>query len=599
MENQDFPEELLPPDTTPTGDEPQTGPVDFSDLGPLFQEEPQDELPAEQEDEDEDLDLSQIPGLAEFKEAQEDAEDELDLEKLNALLSDSEAEPEAPVYQASDYPDADQAQEEGTVLPGEAAWLLRKLRELPPDPENPYEEPEAAEEDQEPEAYEEELQPELPEQPQQEPELPEETVSPLPPVPEAEPEVEPEAEPEQPQQEQPQEEAPAEKAPVTRRSPRKGRPRRKKGEGFFGIPNLVVTAVWIAITLFIGVTLGRMIWVCAADVLAFGREDKPVTITIYESDTIDDITEKLHNAELIHYPGLFKLYASFAVDEGEIHPGIWDLNTRYDYHALVNMMSPSSSREVIELMIPEGYSSRQIFALMEEKKICTALDLGSYAAAGELDDFWFLEGVERGDLNCLEGFLFPDTYQFYKNDSPRNVLQKMLRNFETKFDQNLIAQIGTLNDTLAVLMKKGGHSDDYIAAHQFNVRDVIIVASLIEKETSSAEEGYTIASVIYNRLYNWGDHPPLLNIDASIVYALGGKTDLTQEDLKVDSPYNTYLHTGLTPGPIANPGLASIQAALAPADTDFYFYVLDPAQGSHRFTSTYEEHQAARAAVGG
>lgn len=383
------------------------------------------------------------------------------------------------------------------------------------------------------------------------------------------------------------------------RAIKKGRPRRKKGEGLFGIPNLLVTGVWAALVLLISLTLGRLVWVCAAEVLAFGREDKTVTITVYETDTIDDITKKLARAELIHYPGLFKLYAKFAVDEGEIHPGMWDLNTKYDYHALVRMMSPSSSRSVVKVMIPEGYTCRQIFALLEENKVCTVQDITSYAAYGELDDYWFLDGITRGDKYCLEGFLFPDTYEFYQNDKPKNVLTKMLNNFDSRFDESLRGKIQTLNAHLTDLMRRDGKGQDYIDSHLFTVRDVVNVASMIEKETSSAQEGYTIASVIYNRLFCWQGNPPYLNIDATIVYALEGKTDLTAEDLRVDSPYNTYTRTGLTPGPISNPGLSSLKAALEPADTNYYYYVLDPAAGSHIFATTQAEHEANRARVGG
>ena len=102
------------------------------------------------------------------------------------------------------------------------------------------------------------------------------------------------------------------KSPVTERPPRKGRPKRKKGEGLLGIPNMLVTVVWLALILAIGVTAGRMLWVCAADVLAFGREDKPVTVTVYESDSMDDIIEKLYNGGLIRYRSLFKLYADIS-----------------------------------------------------------------------------------------------------------------------------------------------------------------------------------------------------------------------------------------------------------------------------------------------
>jgi len=373
--------------------------------------------------------------------------------------------------------------------------------------------------------------------------------------------------------------APEAKAPSFDRPVRKGRPKRKKGEFLFGIPQIAVTCVWLAIILVTGLTLGRMMWICAADVLAFGREDKMVTITVYESDTMEDIIEKLHKAELIRYPGLFKIYADLAVDEGEIKPGIWDLNTMYDYHALVNMMSPSSSRTVVEnVLIPEGFTCRQIFDLLEENRVCTARDLAEYAASGELKDYWFLTDLERGHEYCLEGFLFPDTYDFYKNSTPRDVLEKMLDNFEYRFTEEMRAQIDTLNTT--------------VTDGSFGIHEVVIVASMIEKETASNEESPKIASVIYNRLYNWGGTPAFLNIDASIVYALDGKTDLTAEDLRIDSPYNTYTNTGLTPGAIANPGLASLKAALNPENTNYYFYVLNPAEGQHKFSTTLDEHNA-------
>ena len=367
--------------------------------------------------------------------------------------------------------------------------------------------------------------------------------------------------------------------PSHQRPVRKGRPKRRKGEFLFGIPQIAVTCVWLAIILVTGLTLGRMLWVCAADVLAFGREDKMVTVTIYESDSMEDIIDKLHKNNLIRYPGLFKLYADVAVDEGEIKPGIWDLNTMYDYHALVKTMSPSSSRTVVEnVLIPEGFTCRQIFQLLEENRVCTAKDLADYAASGELKDYWFLENVDRGYEYCLEGFLFPDTYDFYKNSSPRDVLEKLLDNFEFRFSEEMKAQMDTLNASVT-----GG---------TFDIHKVVIVASMIEKETASNAESPKIASVIYNRLFKWGGTPAYLNIDASIVYALDGKTDLTAEDLKIESPYNTYTNVGLTPGAIANPGLASLKAALNPETTNYYFYVLNPAEGVHKFSTTLDEHNA-------
>ena len=366
---------------------------------------------------------------------------------------------------------------------------------------------------------------------------------------------------------------PPKETPTAPQQINKGRPKRKKGEGLLGIPNILATVVWLTLIVVIGVTAGRMLWVCAADVLAFGREDKVVTVTIYEADTMEDIIDKLHENGLIRYKSLFSLYADISDAEEDIKPGIYDLNTRYDYHALVNFMSPRSSREVIKLTIPEGYTCRQIFALLEENRICTALDAAAYAANGELSDYWFLKDVERGTENCLEGYLFPDTYEFYKNSTPREAIERMLDNFEYRFDGDMLTQLEELNGSLT---------------GNYTVREIVIVASLIEKESAAPAESPKVAGVIYNRLFNWGSNPPYLNIDASIVYAQEGNN--ARIDTKLDSPYNTYLYEGLTPGPIANPGLSSLKAALNPENHNYYYYVLNPSTGMHQFSTTYEEH---------
>ena len=368
---------------------------------------------------------------------------------------------------------------------------------------------------------------------------------------------------------------PAKEKPKQHTVINKGRPKRKKGEGLLGIPSILVTFVWLALILIIGVTAGRMLWICAADVLAFGREDKVVTVTVYESDTMDDIVEKLYAGGLIRYRSLFNFYADISDAEEDIKPGIYDLNTRYDYHALVNFMSPPSSREVIKLTIPEGYTCRQIFALLEENRICTARDVAAYAANGELSDYWFLEGLERGAENCLEGYLFPDTYEFYKNSTPREAIERMLNNFAYRFDEEMLAQLETLNSK--------------VTDGTYGIREIVIIASLIERESAAPAESPAVSGVIYNRLFRWGDNPPYLNIDASIVYAQEGNNE--RIDTKLDDPYNTYLYEGLTPGPIANPGLSSLRAALNPESHNYYYYVLNPSTGMHQFSTTYEEHQ--------
>ena len=385
----------------------------------------------------------------------------------------------------------------------------------------------------------------------------------------------------------------AEERPLSKR-----RPRMKKGYGLLGIPHILVTVVWLAIAVLIGVSLGRMVWACAAEILAFGRPDHSYTITISSGDNIDTIASKLKNAGLIKYPELFKLYADVTDAEAELSPGTFTLNSKFDYHALVNAMTyHSPSRETIEVLIPEGYTCAQIFALLEEKGVCTVAELEEYAAHGEIRERWFLEGLERGHKYCLEGYLFPDTYEFYTNDEAGRVLGKFLDTFDARFTDIMKEKIDPLNARMAAVLASRGYTEAQIEARKLTLHDIITIASMIEKETANDSESYDVSSVIYNRLTNPANYP-YLNIDATIIYALGGNIDpetgktkpLTLEDLKLDSPYNTYTVKGLIPGPISNPGRNSINAALDPNETPYYFYVYNPNTSTHMFAKTEEEH---------
>ena len=372
---------------------------------------------------------------------------------------------------------------------------------------------------------------------------------------------------------------------------RKVRPKPKKGYGLFGLPHIVSTAIWLVLAITIGISLGRLLWVCAADVLAFGQENQEIAITITEDDTVDTVTDKLYDAGLIQYKELFKLYAALAKADQKITAGTYKLNTQYDYHALVNGMSASSSyRETVTVRIPEGYTCAQIYALLESKGVCSVETLEKYASTSEFASYDFLEGVPRGTKYCLEGFLFPDTYDFYTNDTPQRIFDKLLSRFDDQFDDELRAHINTLNEKMAAKLRKNGYGQSYIDANKLTLYDVVTMASIVQKESAHSGENYEIASVFYNRLA----HPnsfPFLNSDATVVYAHGGKQDLTAEDYKLDSPYNTYVVKGLPAGPIANPGLSAIMSSLSPADTNYHYFVLDPSIGEHLFSATYKEHQ--------
>lgn len=374
-------------------------------------------------------------------------------------------------------------------------------------------------------------------------------------------------------------------------APSKRRPKKKGTYGLFSIPHILVTGVWLAIILTFGVFLGQWLWTGASDVLAFGREEKLVTITVTANDDLDSLTEKLHAAGLIHEPMWFRLYGQITDAMEDIAPGTFELNTLFDYHALVAHMSTySAARVTVKVVIPEGYSCAQTFALLEEKGVCSVADLENASIAGDLNEYWFLEGIVRDHKYCLEGYLFPDTYVFYVGDNASRVLNKLLSNFDTRFTDIMAEKLDILNETVAEMMRANGLSESYIEEHRFTIREVVIIASMIEKETSGAAESYTISSVIYNRLTNPANYP-YLNIDAALVYITGSNT-ITEADKLLDSPYNTYLYAGLIPGPICNPSRVSLDAALDPSSTDYYFYALNPATNEHHFSKTLQEHQA-------
>ena len=369
---------------------------------------------------------------------------------------------------------------------------------------------------------------------------------------------------------------------------RKVRPKRKKGYGLFGIPHLLSVAIWLALAVVVGSSLGRLLWICAKDVLAFGRPDQDITITITEQDTVDTVTDKLFEAGLIQYKSLFKLYAELANADEKISAGTFTLNTRYDYHALVSGLRASTNRKSVKVFIPEGCTSAQIYALLEEKGVSTVEILEKYAETSDFASYTFLDGVERGTKYCLEGYLFPDTYDFYTNDTPQRIFDKLLFRFGNQVDEELLVHLSTLNEKQAAKMRKQGFSQSYINEHKLTLRDVITMASIVQKESAHSGENYDIASVFYNRLANAGNYP-YLNSDATVVYAHGGKTD--NLDYAINSPYNTYVVKGLPAGPIGNPGLSAIMASLSPSETKYYYFVMSPAAGQHLFAETLKEHQ--------
>ena len=356
-----------------------------------------------------------------------------------------------------------------------------------------------------------------------------------------------------------------------------------------GLPAWAKVLLYVCCVLAASVLLAVGAWLCADDVLALTKPDEVITVTVPENASIADVTREMKDKGLIRYEWLFKFYCWYSHAEQKIVPGTYELNNMYDYHALINgMIKTSGNRATATVMIPEGYECKDIFRLLEEKEICSVRDLEAAAASHDFE-YDFLKDLPYGDRNRLEGYLFPDTYEFYLNDDAENVIDKFLRNFKAKMNEELLASIDDLNERLEKKMAANGFTQAEISNVEMSLHDVIIVASLVEKETARAAESANIAAVIYNRLCS--KLYPCLQLDSTIQYVLAERKEvLTNADKGILSPYNTYKNPGLPVGPISNPGMSSIRAALYPAEAEYYFYALN-ADGVHHFSETYYEHQ--------
>ena len=301
----------------------------------------------------------------------------------------------------------------------------------------------------------------------------------------------------------------------------------------------------------------------------------PVRVTIEKGMRAKSVAELLEQQGLIRNAFLFSAWlklnnegTQFQAGEYELAPGM----TREQIVAKLNK-GDTIAAETIKFTIPEGFTAEQIADRL--------------AKAGYVDKTKFLQALRdpsafTGSVWAklipndpkmkypLEGYLFPETYQMKRGSSETDIINRMLAELDVKLNQ--------LPDDWQTTMQQRG-----LTLHQ-----VLTIASLVEREVAVDDERPIVASVIENRL---AKKMPL-QVDATVQYALGQtKAQLTEQDLKVASPYNTYLHAGLPPGPIASPSLKSIEAALYPADTDYLYYVTKK-DGSkrHLFATTLKQH---------
>jgi len=283
---------------------------------------------------------------------------------------------------------------------------------------------------------------------------------------------------------------------------------------------------------------------------------QPVTITVASGQSSVEIGRALRDAGVVDSVNRFRDVAAARGLDSSLKPGTYKLTTGMDIDAVLELLAKGPSTGV-PITIPEGWTVAQIAAKLAATDQFTKAEVEQALKSKDLIVNYRPKGV-----TSLEGLLFPDTYGIEPDDTAESVLQDMLSQLEIVLTRY---QLST-------------------APRKLDPYQVLIVASMVEREAKVPADRPKIAAVIYNRLAAGKN----LEVDATVQYAVD-HARLTARDLRSPSPYNTYTHPGLPPTPIASPGEAAIQAALQPADGDWIYYVLASKQGEHAFTRSYQE----------
>ncbi len=353
------------------------------------------------------------------------------------------------------------------------------------------------------------------------------------------------------------------------------------GSVHFGVIKLILYIAFVALCSYF---LSSAIINIGNDVFAFVKEDKEIIITLPEDADTGDVAEILHEAGVIKHPTVFKMYAKFRISKrsyltGEYLSGELTVNPMMNFDTLINTLSDyeRSVSGTVRITIPEGLTVNETIDLLVSKGVGKKEDYNE-ALQEFAYDYKFATLLTKDSLSeyrfdtdysyRLEGYLFPDTYDFYLNENPVSALDKFLVNFNKKFEEEFYQRCNELGMT---------------------VDEVITLASMVEKEGNNAADYYYISSVFHNRLKNKAAFP-YLNSDASLQYALKEREGLYGLDTTLDHPYNTYKYKGLPPGPICNPGIEAIYAALYPESTSYYYFYTKK-NGTTVYSRTYEEHQ--------
>ena len=349
--------------------------------------------------------------------------------------------------------------------------------------------------------------------------------------------------------------------------------------------------IWIISVLIVGAMAAVYMITGMNDLLAVNRTDSStVKIEIPENPTVDDVTKVLVDNKVIGEPSYFKLFVNVTKSADDFTQGTYEIRRNMDYEAIINFLSSSNNRtDTVSVTITEGESVLEIANTLEKN-----------GALGDRDEFLSLCNSEKFDSDFdfikaetnvdkryykLEGYLYPDTYEFYRNENAESVIYKFLNNYETKINEKQTVDGYSKKTTVLKMVEE---SDT-----KYSLDQVMTIASIIQAEAADKEDMYYISSILHNRLTADSSlGVSSLGLDSSKFYPYRRLEDVPENDRSTyKSRYDTYDRKGLPYGPICNPGMDAIIAALNPNSSDYYFFCHD-SKGQAYYASTLEQQNA-------
>ena len=340
----------------------------------------------------------------------------------------------------------------------------------------------------------------------------------------------------------------------------------------------VFALVWLCMVLLVAFTLASYLVTGSNDFFAVGRPEGTTEVTIPQEITREQLTQLLYDAGAIKEPEFFSLYCRVTVDDEEMEwfqPGVYELQTNMDYQDIIStLQGGNETREVVTVTFPEGTTALEAAALLEQNEVCAQADFLEAINSSDFDEYDVIAPIAgaTGKYYKLEGYLFPDTYDFYKGEEIDSVVGKLVYNFQNRVE-DLQAQIDSSDMTLD---------------------QIVTMASIIQREAANSTDMRDVSAVLHNRLDFGAEYGVYrLECDSTIYYPYQRAEDVPETGALSYGNYDTYEVQGLPAGAICNPGLDAIEAALNPnteGDAPYYLYFCHADDGTAYYATNEYDH---------